>query len=458
MQVMKHSLIALAVAAASSQLALADSESKQSEAKGFVEGASASVLLRNTYWNQDHKDFTDSTGTRVKNSDTKAWAQGFIGNFSSGFTQGTVGFGIDAFALLGVKLDGGAGTAGDRNMSGLLSAKGNPNSKGVQSPADDWSRVGGAVKVRLSSTVLKYGEQFIDLPVLSYDDTRVLPQSFTGTLLTVNEIEGLEINAGRFTSISGMAYSSRDRNGSNGNTYTGTIQTDILGASYSISDDLSLSLYASDVEKAFKKQYFGTQYSIPLADEQKLGFDFNFYRTRYDKKYLFSSTAVGITGDGKAKTNNIGSLAVNYEVGAHNFILAFQKSSDYGYDYDKGDGGGTIYLANSFYSDFNSAKEKSYQASYELNGSGIGVDGLTFKTAYVYGTDADWSWNGGGKNGKEREFYNRVQYTVQEGTAKGLSFKVSNSLYRANRVQHENYSENLSDWRLFVEYPLDLTF
>jgi hypothetical protein len=35
--------------------------------------------------------------------------------------------------------------------------------------------------------------------VLNYDDGRLLPESFTGTLITSKEIKGLELNAGRFT-------------------------------------------------------------------------------------------------------------------------------------------------------------------------------------------------------------------------------------------------------------------
>lgn len=56
MKVMKWSVIALAVAAGTSQMALA---SQQSESKGFVEDASLDLLLRNTYYNRDFKDGED---------------------------------------------------------------------------------------------------------------------------------------------------------------------------------------------------------------------------------------------------------------------------------------------------------------------------------------------------------------------------------------------------------------
>jgi len=64
MKVMKWSVIALAVAAGTSQMALA---SQQSESKGFVEDASLDLLLRNTYYNRDYKDGAD---------DVRSWGQG----------------------------------------------------------------------------------------------------------------------------------------------------------------------------------------------------------------------------------------------------------------------------------------------------------------------------------------------------------------------------------------------
>ena len=104
MQLNPLSALALAVSAAISLPALA---SEQSESKGFVEDASATLLLRNAYFNRDFKDGA---------ADAKTWGQGFIGTFESGFTQGTIGFGVDAYGLLGVKLDSGRG----RNYSAFF--------------------------------------------------------------------------------------------------------------------------------------------------------------------------------------------------------------------------------------------------------------------------------------------------------------------------------------------------
>ena len=110
MRVMKWSMIALAVAAAAStQMATAAPfVSDQAEAKGFVEDSTLNLLLRNYYFNRDNKDgaATTKTGPRVS-----------TGHFNSGYTQGTVGVGVDAFGYLAIKLDGGDSTRGSGNLS-----------------------------------------------------------------------------------------------------------------------------------------------------------------------------------------------------------------------------------------------------------------------------------------------------------------------------------------------------
>ncbi|MEN8547297.1 OprD family outer membrane porin, partial [Pseudomonas aeruginosa] len=140
MKVMKWSAIALAVSAGSTQFAVADAfVSDQAEAKGFIEDSSLDLLLRNYYFNRDGKS---GSGDRVD------WTQGFLTTYESGFTQGTVGFGVDAFGYLGLKLDGTSDKSGTGNLPVMNDG----------TPRDDYSRAGGAVKVRISKTMLKWGE------------------------------------------------------------------------------------------------------------------------------------------------------------------------------------------------------------------------------------------------------------------------------------------------------------
>src|SRR5471032_231769 len=76
------------------------------EDSGFIDGATANLNLRNFYIN---RNFTNPTKAQGK---AEEWTQSFILDARSGFTQGTVGFGMDVLGLYSVKLDGGKGTGG----------------------------------------------------------------------------------------------------------------------------------------------------------------------------------------------------------------------------------------------------------------------------------------------------------------------------------------------------------
>jgi len=416
MKVMKWSVIAMAVAAGTSQLAFA---SAQSESKGFVDDASLDLLLRNTYWNRDYADGVPDRNT---------WAQGFIATFESGFTQGVVGFGIDAYGLLGVKLDGGQADMfpGER-----------------KDWEDDLSEAGAAVKLRLSNSTVKYGNQFVGLPVIASDDSRLLPEAFTGTLLTSSEIEGLELNAGRFTADSPMGSPARDDNRLK--------SLNVFGGTYALNENLSASLYFSDVEDTYDKKYANINYVMPLAEDQSLTFDFNYYKTDdIDQRF--------VGRDGAAVDDNtIWSLSAKYAIGSHAFIIAHQRvSGDTGYLYDQGDGGGAIWVANSFLSDFNNKDERSWQASYELDFTGYGIPGLFWKTAYLRGDNIDAEFYGGSGEATEREFFNQVSYTFQSGAAKDLTLRARNSILRTSNDLNNDYLPDTNEWRLYAIYPLSI--
>ena len=76
---------------------------QQSVAAGLVEDSTLNILARNFFSNADNR-----SGAADPNY-TQEWGQGFIATFQSGFTQGTVGFGMDAIGMFGVRLDSGKG-------------------------------------------------------------------------------------------------------------------------------------------------------------------------------------------------------------------------------------------------------------------------------------------------------------------------------------------------------------
>ncbi|AEJ14552.1 outer membrane porin, OprD family [Pseudomonas plecoglossicida] len=421
MRVMKWSMIALAVAAGTSQLALASS---QDESKGFIEDSKLNVKTRMLYFSRDFRN--NPAGTQSRREET---GLGFLGTFESGFTQGTVGVGVDAIGMLGLKLDSGKGRAG----TGLFPTGSDGRSQ------DDYSKAGGAVKFRISDTVLKVGDQFTALPVFATDDSRLLPEIAQGTLITSNEIEGLTLHAGHFTSLTAQEQTNRDS--------FGLKEANVVGGTYAFTDNLSTSLYYSKVEDYWRKYYANVNWALPISDKQGLVFDFNIYDTKSEGSAEYRAF------DGDKLDNRAFSLSGAYNIGAHTFTLAYQKvtgDGDYGYGID---GGGTIFLANSVArSDFNAEDEKSWQARYDLNFAEYGIPGLTFMTRYVRGTDANVA---GTSNGKEWERDVDIKYVLQSGPAKDLSFRVRQATYRSSDGVYYD-SPSIDELRLIVEYPLSI--
>ncbi|WP_252271124.1 OprD family porin [Pseudomonas subflava] len=426
MQVMKWSALALAVTAGTTQLAFA---SAQSESKGFVEDSSFDIFNRVLYMNRDFKNGAANGNSTSANPAgyREETGLGIRLLFESGFTQGTVGVGVDAHSLSSIKLDSGRGKFGNGLFDQTSDGRGD----------DTQTEVGGAVKFRISDTVLKYGNQFVGSPVFSTDDSRILPEVATGTYLVSNEIEGLELSAGRFTALSSQASTDRDTFG---------IETaDIVGASYAFTENFSGSVHASDVEDYWKKYYGNLNYTLPLAEEQALNFDFNIYKTDYEDEY----------SNGEFDDNTIWSLATAYSIGAHKFTLAYQRSSgDHGYDYGV-DGNGTVWLNNSVqYSDFYGEDERSWQVRYDLDMASYGVPGLSFMTRYVTGDNA--KVDGFEEEGKEHEWNFETKYVIQEGAAKDLSFRVRHAIWRANDAYNAYNGADNNDFRVIVDYPLDV--
>ncbi|WP_055136793.1 OprD family porin [Pseudomonas corrugata] len=415
MRVMKWSMIALAVSASVSQFAVASS---QEESKGFFEDQSLNVLSRMLYMNRDFKNDAPQSYREEAGLGVRAM-------YESGFTQGTVGVGVDGFAFGTARLDGGSGRAGN----GLFARDSDGNLEDTQSKA------GGAVKFRLSDTVLKYGNQITTSPVFSTDDSRLLPEVATGTLITSKEIKGLELTAGRFTSLSAQTGMGRDS--------LNLKSADIAGATYQFTDNFVAGVAASDVEDNYKKQYLNANYTLPISDDQSLNFDFNGYRTK--------SQGQELSGD---VDNRIWSLAAAYSIGAHKFTLAHQRSTgSSGYAYGA-DGGGTIFLANSIqYSDFNGEDENSWQARYDLNMKTYGVPGLSFMTRYVTGDNIATADG----DAKEHEWDFETKYVMQSGPAKDLSFRIRSAFYRTDTAYTTaTGNRDNNDFRFIVEYPLSI--
>jgi imipenem/basic amino acid-specific outer membrane pore len=389
--------------------------SDQSQATGFIDGTKLSVKARNLYYNRDQRapGATQSYG--------EEWAQGFIGTFQSGFTTGTVGFGLDALSLTGFRLDTGDGRTGGGTR--LLEQ----DSDGAKAT---YSSLGVAAKMRFSNTVFKFGDQIVNLPVMSGSDSRLLPETQRGLLVTSTEIPGLKLSAGHFTGLKLRNDSAHDSGG--------LTSLNLVGGAYAITPNLITSLYHSDVEDYWRKNYGDLTWTVPLTSDQSLKFSFNMYKTDSEGKEL-----------GGALDNRIWSLQGGYTFGAHTVSIAHQEVHGEG-DYKYGvEGNSTVYIANSIqYSDFNYEGEKSWQVRYNLDMARYQVPGLLFMVRYIKGTDFTTPT---GSDGKAWERDVEVKYVVQSGKAKDLAFRLRNAMYRSS-----DRGGDINEVAFTTEYPLNI--
>ncbi|OUY06704.1 OprD family outer membrane porin [Acinetobacter populi] len=400
--------------------------SEQSESKGFVEDASGTVLFRNGFIQRDKKNVAPGV-------DNNSWVQSTMVNLESGFTQGTIGLGVDVIGDFSFKI-------GDNQHSGNSMIP----RKDDGSPYDQWTRGGGSIKARISNTTVRYGTQVLDLPVLASMTTRNVPEYFTGALVTSNEINNLALVAGKFTKNQLPDQIASDQN-----------QLDravVWGAKYKINDQLNASYYGVDVKDKLERHYVNVNYQYALADDSTLTYDLSGYHTKFEPYTTYSATIP----ENEKTVNNIWALSGTYKTGPHSIMLAYQQNSgNVGYDYGQNaDGGQSIYLPNSYLSDFIGNDEKSVQAQYSLNFGAFNLPALNWTTAYVYGWDINLKDSN--DTAKESEFFNQLSYTVQSGFAKDLKLRVRNSIYRNDQAYADQYMPDTNEWRIFVDFPVKL--
>lgn len=391
------------------------------EESGFFEDAQANLNLRNFYIN---RNFTNPTKAQGK---AEEWTQSFILDAKSGFTQGTVGFGMDVLGLYSLKLDGGKGTGGTQLLP--LDHDGRP--------ADNFGRLGVAFKARLSQTEVKVGEWMPVLPILRSDDGRSLPQTFRGGQITSREIAGLTLYGGQFRGNSPRDDSSMSDMTMFGKAAFTSDRFNFQGAEYAFNDKRTqVALWNAQLKDIYRQQFVNLIHTQPLGD-WTLGANLGFF---YGKE------------DGSARAGDLenrtwsGLFSAKY--GGNTFYVGLQKlTGPSAWMRVNGTSGGT--LANdSFNASYDNAQEKSWQLRHDYNFAALGVPGLTLMNRYISGSNVHTATVSNGKEwGRESE----LGYTVQSGTLKNLNLKWRNSTMRRDFSNNE-FDEN----RLIVSYPLSL--
>ncbi|SED99995.1 MULTISPECIES: OprD family porin [Pseudomonas] len=388
----------------------------------FIADSKASVELRNFYFN---RDFRNGPPTAQRDSAAE-WAQGAMLRFESGYTAGTLGLGVDAVGMLGIKLDGGDGSGG----TGLLPADlGSKNGRGSQ---DEYSKLELTAKAKVSETILKVGSLAFRTPVVSSNDTRLLPATFEGALLTSKDIDKLMLQGGKLEQI-------KFNSSSNYQDFTGNriggVSDDFrfAGGTYSFNKALSTSLYYGNLENVYRQYFGGVVYEIPLAEQQSLKFDLRYSKSTDD-------------GNFRPLDNRAANGLVSYTLGSNVFTAAYQRmSGDDPFPYIANS---DPYLVNFVQiNDFANTQERSWQLRYDYNFAALGLPGLTFMSRYVQGDNALVAGN---NTGKEWERNTDIGYVIQSGSLKNVGLKVRNATVRSN------FGNDLDETRLILSYTLAL--
>jgi len=392
---------------------------------GFFEDSKATVSARNYYFS---RDFSDIVGAN-RQSKAEEWAQGFILDFKSGYTPGTVGFGVDALGLLGIKLD----SSPDRVNTGLLPVHGDGRA------ADEYSRLAPTFKARLSKTELRVGELQPNLPVLTSSDIRLLPPTYQGASVSSSEIDGLTVQAGHLKSTHLRNEGGDGKmNAMLGHVPMRQAESDAfnyVGGDYAFNaNQSSVSLWYGQLEDIYEQGFVGLKHSKPVGD-WVLSANLGYFTARED---------------GEALLGNIDNQAFfsmfTARHGGHSFHAGYQ--GIYGDSPFPRVFANISPLGNEVPTyEFAYTDERSYQVRYDYNFAAMGVPGLTATLRYITGNNVD---TGLGYEGRDRERDLDIGYAVQSGVLKGLGIRVRNAMARSN------YRSDIDENRLTLVYTWQL--
>lgn len=382
-------------------------------AQGFFEDSQGKLTLRNYYFNDGYRDGGE---------DRKEWAQGFLLNLQSGYTEGTVGFGLDALGLAGLKLDSSPTHAG----TGLLPVHDDGHA------ADGFSSLGITAKMRIGEAVIKTGNLMPRIPVLVYNDGRLLPQTFRGTQIEYSGIRDLYLHSGHLDKF-------KQRNSTDSvdiypQGYTGSKGTDFdfAGATYKFTPTLSGTWYYGEMREFYRQQFFGLVHKLPVGSGSLTS----------DLRYFISGDA-GEARNGAVDADMFSGL-FTYRLGGHALGLGYQKvSGDTALPYTSVS---TVYsFSNAGVGKFIQAGEQTWMLRYDYDFAAF-VPGLSLMTRYYKGENGDYK----GREAREWESDTNLRYVIQSSALQGIGIEVRKATYRST------YASDRDNYRLYLTYDIAL--
>jgi len=406
----------------------------QNAQAGVIDDASGSLELRNFYFD---RDFHGDSATQSRRGE---WAQGFMLRLQSGYTDGVVGFGLDAAGMLGLKLD----SSPDRSGTGLL-----PRNSDKRA-ADDYTKAVATFKARLAQSELKVGGLSPQLPLLASNNSRLFPQWFNGAQLVSRDLDRLTLtllqvdatqlrDSTDYEDLTAMAQQG---------AYSATVTSDRLyygGVDYQPLNNLTLSLHTSTLEDLFRRDFAGFKFKTRLGPGDVFT-EWRWFNAREQGRAL-----LGEVGNQTLSTN------FGYSVEGHTLSGGYQKvRGDTAYAYV---GGTDTYLfSEQQVSTFALANERAWMLRYDYNFAAVGIPGLTFNVRYVKGDQVDpqriasakgRALAAGDGEGREWERTTDIIYVVQSGALRNVSLRWRNASMRSN------FADAADENRVIVGYTLD---
>ena len=397
-------------------------------AEGFIDDSHASVSSRSYYINHDNR-----LGTGLPGS-THSLSQALTLNFASGFTKGWLGVGLDVQAMSAFQLAedvnyGGPATRYNNKPSSVF-----PTDKYGHSD-DEFGHLGVTAKARIGQTELRIGDLMPNLPVVVYNDGRLLPQTFTGTQITSKDLD-------RFTFIGGRLNSTRERNSSSNDPFSiAGANSDIGprsnafyygGAEFQANKTLKLSYYYGELEDFYKQHFLGLSQGWGIASG-RMTVDLGYYRStsdghNQDTPAYYSTGWYGNRVTRGEVDNQLYSAMATYAIKGFSAGIGRQLSrgdSDFPF-LNESAGSSTWLNTNAAVLKFTRAQEDSWILRSRYDFSGIGIPGLTLGGTYVYGENAP------SVSGEIHEWERDVQlaYTVQSGPLRNVAFIYRNNMIR----------------------------
>ncbi len=454
-RVMKKSTLTLAVMAGALGLPLTAEQASAAPAfvddvmgSSFFKDSKATLGLRNFYVNEDTRHA--GPGGAQTASD---WGQGFALKYQSGFTEGPVGFGVDALGLWAVRLSGGGnGPGGDVRPASFPSDSG--------APVDQFGSFGLTGKVRASKTIGEYGTLTPNLPVIQTTDSRILTQTFNGGQITSKEIDNLTLVGGRIDHTKTRASSDMVGFGLPG-TYNSRADSNEFyygGGDYKVTKDLLVQYYYANMKNYYNQHFAGLvhNWGLPVG---KLTTDLRFFHSTSDGQNSNSTSrndygSRGYYGNGRQfgkVDNDAYSAMFTYSLKGHSLSAGYQVltgKSDFPF-IDAGDGNTAYLITNALVGRFQHAGERTWLAQYAYDFANIGLPGLRASAVYLQGNGID-SARG---NLSQHETNVRLDYVIQSGMLKGLGFTYRGGILRGQNIPGDADRDHN---RLIVSYSIPL--